>query len=217
MDIAHVTQAATQLLNTEMALKKAKGAAAAPASAPAPVKKFPLLPVLGGVGGVGVLAVVAVLMMNKNPAVPAGGAAPASQGTQPAAPNGSAPNPQTAQPNPRTPATRQPTSNQPPNTAANTSNTTPSASATANWADTLKAANDAFDAEQVANARRLGSAVFAAPGVPGTMKARAAMLVATTWSGESTDRALDWYRNALRYEPNNQRIRQAITDLGGTP
>jgi predicted Ser/Thr protein kinase len=219
MDVAHVTQAATQLMNTEMALKlakKGKGAAAAPAPAPGPTaaKRFPLLPVLGGVGGVGVLAVVAVLMMNKSGGTPpVSGAAPANQGTQTAAPPNTAPNANAPNPQPgnrRTPLGQT-------NVAANPGTTTSPAGGAANWADSLQAANDAFDAEQIANARRLGSTIYAAPGAAAAVKARAAVLVATTWSGESTDRAIDWYRNALRYDPNSERIRRAIIDLGGTP
>ncbi len=227
MDVDRVTTAATQLLDTETALKSVKKKDAAAPPAPAPAKKFPLVPVLGGVGGVGVLAVVAVLALGKGggtsgPDSTAMAANPPAQvgGQQTAATPQVQPG-STAAPGGRVPGANPPPGRQPPpgqtNVAANPTITTPPAGAAANWADTLQAANDAFDADQNANARRLASAVFAAPGVPGSLKARAAVLVATTWSGENTERALDWYRNALRYEPNNQRIRQAIIDLGGTP
>jgi hypothetical protein len=93
-----------------------------------------------------------------------------------------------------------------------------SAATSARWPDTLRAANDAFDADQFASARRLGQAIFSSPDAPDSLKARAAVLVATTFAQENNvDRALDWYRNALRKDPGNQRIRQAIIDLGGTP
>jgi serine/threonine-protein kinase len=88
------------------------------------------------------------------------------------------------------------------------------------WADSLRAANDAFDADQFDEARRLGTAVFAAAGVPGGTKASAAILVATTYAAANdVDRTLQWYRNALRYATGSQRdrVEQAIRDLGGTP
>ena len=90
----------------------------------------------------------------------------------------------------------------------------------ANWADTLTAANDAFDADRFPEARRLGSLIFSEPSVPATLKASAAILVATTYAADSDlDRQLQWYRNALRYATGAQRTRveQAIRDLGGTP
>jgi hypothetical protein len=215
MDVKSVTSAATQLLDAEAALKSAKKKGAA--AAPAPAKKFPLVPVAGGVGAVAALAVIGYLAMGVRG--PSGTAADATQlAARPPAGGQEAVQPQNLpvqgqQPN-VAPTGRPVTQT---NRPANRQVGQPAAGAAANWADTLQAAYDAVDAEQIANARRLGSAVFAAPGVPGAMKARAAVLIATTWSGESTDRTIDWYRNALRYDPRSQRIRQAIIDLGGQP
>ena len=224
MDVDRVTSAATQLLDSDAAMKLIKKDKAGAAAAAAPAKKFPVVPVVGGVGAVGVLAVIGILALGpKKGALPAadstaGRGTPAGQ--QAPAPGGQQ---QTAVPNTQTPqaqnANRQTTPGNTRQVAANPPPGNPApAGGGANWADSLQAANDAFDADQIANARRLGSAVFAAPGATPTLKARAAVLVATTYGQENNvERALDWYRNALRYDPNNQRVRQAIIDLGGTP
>jgi hypothetical protein len=231
-DIARVTSAATQLLDTESALKAITTRQAAKKGPPAaaPEKKFPLLPVLGGVAA---LAAVAVLAMGRGREVAIN---PPADTTQPSAPGPVSPN----QPQPTLGARDSDRDGVPdandrcPSTAAGTpvdasgcpregpappppDTTGPRpAAAVANWADTLQGANDAFDADEYASARRLASAVFAAPGVPGSLKARAAVLVATTYAAANDlERQLQWYRNALRYEPNNQRVRQAILDLGG--
>ena len=234
MDIEHVTQAATQLMNTEMALKLAKkekkGAAApAPAPAPAPAKKFPLVPVLAGVGGVGVLAVVAVLMMSKGPAAtPAGGAAPASQvaptgaQTTPGTPGGAQqtsvqPGNQTAQANPGTPPgnRRQPTPGQTPNTAANT----PAAGGVtpAVVEDSAGAATRADQNGRAADSRRLARWVYLQPAATNEQKAAMAELVATTYENDPAQ-ALVWLQNAYRYAIGNQRTRlaTAIQAYGGT-
>jgi serine/threonine-protein kinase len=204
MDIAHVTQAATQLLNTEMALKvaqKAKGAAAAPA--PAPAKRFPLVPVLGGVGGVGVLAVVAVLMMNKSnvPTPPAGGATPADQGAQTAAPNTSAANPQTAQANPGTqPGTRQTT---PGNTRQVTANPGPGTATPSPGSDQAaieRALDDGIrlaDDNRFVEARRPLQMVWNSSTATDDQKGQAALAMATTYT-ETTDKdvAIMWVERA---------------------
>ena len=233
MDIAHVTQAATQLMNTELALKlakKDKGAAAAAAPAQAPAKKFPLVPVLGGVGGVGVLAVVAVLMTSKGKVeTPPGPSAPASQAAQPggqtqtatptnAAPTGTAPNPQTAQANPRTqPGNRQP----PPNPQANTSaNVAPPAGAVtpAVVEDSAAAATRADQAGRISDSRRLARWVYLQPAATNQQKADMAELVATTYENDQAQ-ALQWLQNAYRFAIGNQRTRiaTAIQAYGGTP
>jgi predicted Ser/Thr protein kinase len=217
-NVDHVTQAATQLMDTEMALKLGKKVKA-PAAAPA--KRFPVVPVVGGVGVVGVLAVVATLALgNRNTAVPSGTAAPPG----PAAPAGQQPTPGGGQ------QANAPTGNQGGSRTQDLSRQTtpggntrqtaanPPTGTAPKWADTLRAANDAFDADQFATARRLGQAVFTAPEAADSVKARAAVVVATAFAQENNvERALDWYRNALRKDPGNQRIRQAIIDLGGTP
>jgi hypothetical protein len=175
---------------------------------------------------VGVVAVVAMTMMKGGNAANANDSLGRDSGTIAAVP---APNnPDTGKNvTPPVPGNPPGTNRTPPNpgtvtpprtdTAKGTTPTNPPP-ATANWADTLSAANDAFDADDLTGARRMASAIYAAPGVPGAMKARAAVLVATTYAGdENRDRQLQWYRNALRYEPDNARVRQAIIDLGGAP
>ncbi len=65
---AHVTSAATQLLDAEAALKAipVRGRPAPPtATRPVPARRFPLVPILGGVGGVGVIVVAAVIAMSR--------------------------------------------------------------------------------------------------------------------------------------------------------
>jgi serine/threonine-protein kinase len=216
--------AATQLMDADAALKMVRKDKAGAPEAAAPAKKFPVVPVVGGVGVVGVLAVVAVLALGpKKPSAAPGADSTASRTGQTAATPGNQQN--TAAPNPQTPQGQNLNRQTPPGNArqvaANPPPGNPAPTGGGNWADTLQAANDAFDADQFDNARRLGSAVFAAPGAPAMLKARGAMVVATALTQQNNvDRALDWYRNALRYETDAQRIqriRQAIIDLGGTP
>jgi hypothetical protein len=214
MDVKSVTSAATQLLDSEMALKsvKRKGPAA---TAAAPAKKFPLVPVLGGVGGVGVLAVIAVLTLGKgsgagadltgtaaNQPAPAGGPTTA-------APAGSTPNPRTAQAEARTPATRQPNA-----TANPTGNVAPPpAGGAARWADTLQAANDLFDADQYAAARAKASAVYASAST--REKVSAAILLASCYQAESNnERAIYWWEQVLRLSPGHSGATGALQRLG---
>ena len=211
-------------LTKHVAAKKQSAAAAA--AGPAPAKKFPLVPVLSGVGAVAVLGAVGVFAMGGLRGRGATGA------DSLATPNGQqlANHPQP--PNSTQTVTRLPgnPNNPPPrrDSARNVTNppprpdsghaTNPPPAPTVNWADSLTAANDAFDADNFAAARRLGQAIFQAAGVPGATKARAAVLVATTYAADNDrEHQLQWYRNALRYEPTNQRVRQAIIDLGGEP
>ncbi len=226
-----VASAATQLMDSEAALKaiptKKKApppTQAAPAPAPAPVKKFPLVPVLGGVGGVGVLAVIAVLALGGKKAPPVTGAestAAAGRAPQPGPGTQATPN--------QTPTGTQLAGNQTANPRANQRNvtppgprtptTTPGTSApTASAADSLSACNDAFDADNYETAKRLCTWIYAWPAATPTQKARAAMVVATAFGQQSNvDQALNWYRNVLKYEPNNQNAQNAIRQLGGNP
>jgi eukaryotic-like serine/threonine-protein kinase len=233
MDVAHVTQAATQLMNTELALKLAKKEKGAAAPAPTPTKKFPLVPVLGGVGTVGVLAVVAVLMMNKGAApAPAGDAGtPATQGapaggqTPPGNPGGTPPanvptGNQMAPAGPGAqPGTRQTTPGRT-NVAANTPNTTtPSGGVTAAIVeDSAGAATRADQDGRSAEARRLARWVYLQPAATNQQKADMAELVATTYENDQAQ-ALQWLQNAYRYAIGNQRSRlaTAIQAYGGTP
>ena len=217
-----VTTAKTQLMDTEMALKAAKAKAPpATAVAPAPTgKKFPLVPVLGGVGGVGVIAVVAVLALGggkKSPssAAPADSAktaAPAPNNTQTAAnvtPTGTQQPPRTTQPGPRVQTLAPPG----PRTPAGTQT-----AAAVSVADSLRAANDAFDADQFDAAIRIGTWIYTYPASTPAQKGHAAVVVATSY-GQRNDvtNTINWYRNALRYDPDNQHVKDAITQLGGTP
>ncbi|MDO8667429.1 MAG: serine/threonine-protein kinase, partial [Gemmatimonadales bacterium] len=154
-------------LTKHVTAKKKGAAAAAAAAAPPPAKKFPLVPVLGGVGGVAVLGAVAVLAMGR------GKGDNVSDSGQTQRPNSlqvATANPNTTQtvgrPNPNNPPRPRPDSgrvtNPPRPDTAGRSNPPPAPAV--NWADSLTAANDAFDADNFAGARRLGQAVFQAPG-----------------------------------------------------
>jgi len=230
MDVKSVTSAATQLLDSETALKSVKRKEPA-AVAPAPGKKFPLVPVLGGVGGVGVLAVIAVLTLGKggggganadstqlaaNQPAPTGGQAP-TVGPTTAAPTGSTPNPRTAQAEARTPVTRQPAPGGT-NVAANPGNTTPPAGGAVSIADSLTHMDDLVDASQWAAARAVGMFVWSSSSASGAQKARAARNIANAFGEEGNqDQLINWYRNSLRHDPNNPRVLELLRQLGVTP
>jgi len=221
MDIDRVHSAATQLLDTETAMKTAKKKEPATA-APAPVKKFPLVPVLGGVGGVGVLAVIAVLALGKGGVTSgadstAAAANPPDQGVTPqtavtpqAQPGGTAA-PSTSAPGASQRPGRQPSPGQT-NVAASPVTTTPPAAAPANWADSLRAANDLFDADQYAAARAKASAVYT--NASGSEKASAAILLATCYQAElNNDRAIYWWEQVLRLSPGHPGATGALQRL----
>jgi len=198
----------------------------AAARSPAPARRSMLVPVLGGVGGVGALAVVAFLMMNKNKPQPNPVAQDSSsQQVAMGGDSSKAPAPGNQRPN-TTPVNTQSTHTNPGNPGTNPGTTpgttttpaNPPAPAAPSWDDSLRVANDAYDADMIDRARALGSAIYASAGASPSAKARAAVLVATTYANSNDlDHQLQWYRNALRYDPNNQRVRQAIIDLGGQP
>ena len=209
MDIDRVHSAATQLLDTEAAIKlvKRKGAAAAPA----PGKRFPLVPVLGGVGGVGVLAVVAVLMMNKsNVPVTPGGAAPASQGAQPGGqtppgtPGGASQTnvprgDQTAQPNPGAQQGNRRVTPGQTTAAANPGNNTatPAAGGAAAVAESLAVGIRRVDNESYGAARTALDFVYNSPIASDQQKGEAAYNIGTTYPNEQDkDRAIRWLERA---------------------
>ncbi len=223
-DVSRLSTASTQLMEEDQVkalATKAQAAARrpagrAPAPPPPPPKKTPaaVYAVLGVVA-VGALGGTAAVLMKS------GGAAPIDSSLAMNPPNdtakGTVPRPADGQK--QQDGRRDPPDARKQDTAGTRPGPGPGANPPAvDWAESLTVANDAFDADQVERARSLGSAIFAAAGVPGSMKARAAVLVATTYAGDADrDRQLQWYRNALRYEPSNARVRQAIIDLGGTP
>jgi len=229
LNVDHVTQAATQLMDTEVALKMAKrekGAAAA--AAPPPVKKFPMVPVLGGVGAVAVLAVVGYLALGRGP-----GGAPAADSTQTAAnqpgqqaapaqgqqavqqpAQQSTTNPPSGQPSGRQQqAGRQPTG-QPQTTPPTGTVAQPAAGAS--WADTLQAANDLFDADQYVGARAKASAVYASASP--RERVSAAILLANCYQAEANnERAIYWWEQVLRLSPGHAGAQGALQRLRGTP
>jgi serine/threonine-protein kinase len=211
--------AATQLMDPEAALKSiATRHKAPPPTAVAPAasaKKFPLVPVLGGVGGVAALAVVGILAMGggKKPQVAAADttkvAVPAPHPANPA-PNGTqtAGNPRTAPP--RTTAQQRQVQPGP-------SNPAPTGGAVL-VADSVSAMNDAYDANQFDTSLRLAAWIYGYPGATTAQKKLAAVNSATIYTQRSdTENALNWYHNALKYDPNNARVIEAIRQLGGQP
>ena len=215
MDVDRVTSAATQLMDTEMALKMVKKDKSSAAAAPA--KKFPVVPVVGGVGAVGVLAVVAILALGpKKTAVPAADST-AVRANQTATQQTATPGGQqtSAVPSPRTPQVqnlnRQTTPGNTRQVAANPPN--PQAGGGAVWSDTLKAANDLFDADQFAPARAKASAVYA--NASGRDKISAAILLANCYQGESnSERAIYWWQQVLHLSPGHQGAITALHMLG---
>jgi hypothetical protein len=221
MNLEPVTSAATQLLDADAALKSIPTKKKAPAAAPAePARKFPPVPVLGGVAGVGALAVVAVLALGgkKAPGTPSA-ADTTKTGQQTAAtPNNPAPGPTGTQTANRTARTGAQPGPGPRSTAPGNTSVTPNTGTAVSPADSLKAAQDAFDAEQFDTAVRLGKWIYGWPAASGTQKAHAAIVVAAVYGQRNDkDNTIAWYRNALRYDPNNQDYKDAITNLGGTP
>ncbi len=201
-------QPATKRPAERTAAVAAVAAAASAAPMPMATKRSLLVPVLGGGGALALIVVVALYASGKLGG--SGAAARPDTGVQNLSrvdtSHGTTKAPGNTKREPRPQPRDTAKGANPPNTGQ------------ANWADTLKTANDAFDAEQNSRARDLAASVYAAPGASASQKSHAAVLVATTWGQENNvNRALDWYRNALRYDPNNGVIHKAITDLGGTP
>jgi eukaryotic-like serine/threonine-protein kinase len=224
LDVAHVTQAATQLLNTEMAMKQAKlgkGAAAAPRSAPAPApaKKFPLVAVLGGVGGVGALAVVAVLMMSKNNvAAPTGGGgqaqqAPPAGGGQPGAPTGDQAAPQGQLANrPTSPgSTRQAAAN-----PGGPAVAPPPGGGAAAVAESLRVGVRRVDDESFNAARVALEFVYNSPIASDQQKGEAAVNIATSYTSDADrDIAIRWLRRA--HDKGYGAADDILRRLGATP
>ena len=217
MDLAGPS-AATQLMDADAALKmvhKDKGGAAAAV----PAKKFPVVPVVGGVGVVGVLAVVAVLALGpKKPTAVPGADSTASRTGQTAAVPGNQQN--TTAPNPHTPQgqnpPRQQTPGNPRQVAANPPPGNPAPTGGANWADSLQAAGDLFDADQYAAARAKASGVYA--NATAREKTSAAILLANCYQAEqNNERAIYWWQQVLRLSPGHAGALGALQRLGANP
>ncbi len=203
MDLAGPS-AATQLMDTEMALKMVKkGKGAAPA--PAPEKKFPVLPVVGGVGAVGILAVIGILALSpKKAALPGADSSgtrtnqTASQqtatpggGQQNPAPNGQTPRVQS--PNRQTTPgnTRQVAANPPPG------NPTPTGGGAAAVAESLRVGISRVDNDSYNAARVALEFVFNSPVASDQQKGEAAYNIGTTYPNEQDkDIAVRWLRRS---------------------
>jgi len=226
MDVDRVTSAATQLLDTDAAMKlvkKDKGAAAAGA---VPAKKFPVVPVVGGVGAVGVLAVIGVLALGlKKPAVP-GADSTAIRGTQAAGQQTATPGGQQANavPNQQTPQVqnqnRQTTPGNARQVAANPppGNAPPTGASGASIPDSLTHMDDLIDASQWAAARSVGMFIWTSAAASTSQKARAARTIANSFGEENNQpEMIRWYQNSLRYDPNNAQVQNILRQLGVNP
>ncbi len=229
VDVGRASTAATQLMSTgdvEQATRAqaaagkkapAKKAAAAAVEVAPPPRRSALLPILGGVGAVGALAAVAVLMMKSGGSTSTIGtetAQAAANTTAAGAPAPADPRTPGRQPSPGTPAPGQPPQQaqpQPQVTPGTPPPTAPSAGPV--WADTLRAADDMFEADQFASARAVASRVYA--GASGATRLSAAILVAACFTQEgNTDRAIDWWRTVLRISPGHQGAINSLRLLG---
>ncbi len=228
-----LTTAKTQLMEAKGGGATAvapKAARAVPPTVTAPAaRRFPLLPVVGGVAGVGVLAVVGWLAMGggRKPA-PAGtpdttshAAAPGGgggSGTQ-AAPTGGG-GTQAAQP-PRQTATASKGVPPPPTGAPRETlarQAAPASASAVSVKDSLNAADSAAAHDQWDVAARIGEWVYGWRGSSDAERASGALEAATAYVQQSRSAdAITWYHNVLRYQPNNQRVKDLITSLGGTP
>jgi len=238
VDMGH--QGATHVMSKEELTQATKmGAKATPkkpaeratepaAPAPAPSKKTPVAAI--GIGGVAVavIATVAIIMTrgghgnaqrpdsNASVAQLPATANPAPATTTPAttqpAPGTSTP-PATGTRPPAT-STRPPATGNPPATSVQPQTGT---AAAPNWADSLQAANNAYDNDDYASARRLASAVFNAP-VSSDMKVSAGILMGSSFGAVgNAERAVEWYcrTRPLASGTRLQRIDDAIQSLGG--
>ena len=214
---ASVTTAATQLLDADAVRSAAPKHVPPTVTAPAAAKKFPLVPVLGGVGGVAALAVIAVVAMSggkKNPP-----AAPAMDTTQHAAADRGGPVPTPTDGHVAAPANRRETRQS--ETASRQTAAPPAAPPAApavSVTDSLSAADSAGAHEQWDLAARIGEWVYGWHGSSADQRARGAEEAANAYVQLSrTSDALTWFHNVLRYDPDNQQVKDVITQLGGTP
>ena len=230
MDIDRVHSAATQMLDTEAAIKLVKKKESA-AAAPAPGKKFPLVPALGGVGGVGVLAVVAVLALGKGGSGGAGadstGAATTQPGTQPTGQPGVQPGNQPANtvvPSTRVPGANPPAGRQPPpggtNLAANPGGSTappPTGGGVAAVAESLRVGIRRADDSTMYGAARTAllfvwNSSYATP----QQRGEAAYNMATTYPNEADKSlAVRWAQRAV--DDGFSAARELLRMLGVNP
>ncbi len=227
LNLDHVTQEATQLLDSELALKRAEKKKAAPATTTmrAPERRFPVMPVAGGVGAVAVLAVIGWLAFGKKAPVTlqepdstarttqqAAGPGPAtpSQGGS-AAPGGSQPGIQPlSRPTNPTGTPRQTATPPGPTTQS------PTGSDATALDRALSEGLDAAMSDRYPDARRLFQSVWNSPAASDDQKGQAAFGMATTYP-DSTDRemAITWARRAQ--QKGYARANQMLRDLGVTP
>ena len=240
MDVDRVTAAATQLMNTETAMKLAgkKKESTAP-TAEASAKRFPLVPVLGGVGAVAVMAVVGYLALGRGPSGPSADSAqtaatPPAQAGQQAASTGAQqtgaqpPAQQQAAAPAARPSGQQPQPGRQPGVTPQSvavsqpggvAQPAPTGGVTiATVEDSANAATRADQNGRANEARRIARWVYYQDAATPKQKADMAELIATTYEND-TEQALQWFQNAYRFATGAQRtrIQTAITALGGTP
>ena len=222
----------TQATRAQKPASKAAAAAAKPSrpakretapTAVSPGKKSMVLPIVGGTAAVAALAAVVVIMQkgggrNNNGADTSRGqqvavVPPASPDTQKIVNQAQPPAPPPAPPSGSRPPAPPP-NNPPP---ANPPPAPPSASTVANWADTLTAANNAFDDDQLGTSR--GLALRSYPNLSGSQKTSAAILIANTYAQSRPDSAIAWFRRGLPTASARQResIENLLRSLGAEP
>ncbi len=218
----------TQATKAQSASKKAppppKKRETAPTAAPVAAKKgAPVGLIVGAAGGLVAVAAVAVMMMKKPAVVPGPAAAdtthlasnpPRDTSKVAVVPPSPVPNPNpgnTKIQNQNQTTKQQPNPNPPPD------NPPPPTNAVANWADTMKAANDAFDSDQLGTARQIAQRVY--DHVSGSQKTSAAIVIANTYSGSRPDEAIRWFRIGLTTASPAQRtsIENLLRGLGQEP
>jgi serine/threonine-protein kinase len=228
LNLDHVTQAATQLMDTELALKMAEKKRPAPApattTARAPVKRFPVMPVAGGVGAVAVLAVIGWLAFGKKAPITVQQPDSAGLGTQQtagpgpttptqggsAAPGGSQPGTQ--------PLSRptNPTGTRPTTTPPGPTTQSPTGGDAAGLDRALDEGINAAMDNRFADARRLLLSVWNSQAATDEQRGQAAYGLATTYP-DSTDRemAISWARRAQA--KGYARADAMLRSLGVTP
>jgi hypothetical protein len=190
-----------------------------PTAVPASRKQNTGLIVGGGVGVIAVIAAVAVIM-SKSGASGAAADSTVTPGQIAQIPPGGTTTPSDSQKSGATTTSKRPnpglntqthtTPNPPPNNP-------PPPNAVANWSDTLKAANDAFDNDQLGDARRIAQRVW--DHVSGSQKTSVAILIANTYSSSRPEEAIRWFRNGLPTASATQRtsIENLLRGLGQEP
>ncbi len=214
---------ATKAQPTSKKKASARPAPTAPTTSPAAPKKSLPVGIIVGTGG-GLVAIAAVAVLMTRPPRPGGTGADSTHQVQLAA-NQTGRDTGRVAANPPPGGTQKLQNNtriqnqntRPDTPTARANNPPPTGGGVAIWADTLKAADNAYDDAQMGTARQLATAIFNTHDqIPPFVRARAAAIVATVYvSTGQTDNAITWYENAKRYATGEQldRYEAALANL----